>query len=368
MKTRNLLLLLPAMSILAVAAMSCKPDPNQPLKDAVDGIFSSAFPSDGPGGAVLITRGGKTIIDKGYGVADITTGAAIDGDTFFNIASMSKQFTAVAIMQLAAEGKLSLDDSVHKYFPEYKADFWDRITIHHLLSHSSGIPDDRGSFSMERKLAATDTVSVSYLPDLDHLNFEPGAGYEYMNPTYVLLGMIVEKVSGQEFEAYMRDHLFTPAGMEHTLYYVPGRDAEIPAMAHAYDMNPADSLWFESDFGESSFFATRPDGGIYTSTHEFLAWEKALHSGAVLDRDALETAQSPKSFISDNPLRQYGYGWIIERRDNMPENIYHTGANGGFRTLGAYYPAADVEILVFTNRADFRWDQYKPVLEELMGI
>lgn len=368
MKQRNILAAGFALMLVALSLISCKKNPEQPLIDALDQTFSSAFPQDGPGAAVLITRGGKVLLDKGYGLADMDTKAKIDGDTFFNIASMSKQFTAVAILQLAQEGKLSVDDCIHKYFPEFKADFWDRITIANLMSHTSGVPDARGYIPYEEKILATDSLSMAYLYNLDTLNFQPGEQYEYINPTYVVLGRIVERVSGEEFEAYMRSHIFDPAQMKSTVYYVPDLDARIPNMSHGYELGDQDSLWHECDYGEETFFATRPDGGIYTSTHEFLSWEKALHNGTVLDKEYLELAQTPKILVSENPVRQYGYGWIVEHRDNAPVNVYHTGANGGFRTLGAYYPASDVEVIIFSNRVDFNWAVFKPVVEELMGI
>lgn len=336
--------------------------------DSIDSVFSQAFAGDGPGGAVIIAKGGKVIFDKGYGLADLETGAAIDGNTFFNIGSMSKQFTSIAILQLSGEGKLSLDDNIHKYFPEFKADFWDRVTIHNLLSHTSGVPDARGGFPREVKVAATDSVSVSYLYDLDHLNFEPGESYEYINPTYVLLGMIVEKASGQAFEDYMREHLFNPAGMKEAIYYAPGRDSVIPSLSHGYVFNKQDSLWHEDDFGEATFFATRPDGGLYTSTHEFLAWERGLHSGAVISKELLELAQTPKVSTGEGTKSKYGYGWNLQYRENMPLNIWHAGVNGGYRAIGAYYPEADTDLIVFSNRADFDFDGCKAKVEEIMGI
>ena len=357
------------LSLLVVLAfISCRINHEQEVIAVIDASFSQAFSADGPGGAVLIVKGGKVLLDKGYGLADMETKVPITGDTFFNIGSMSKQFTAVAILQLAGEGKLSLDDNIHTFFPEFRADFWDRITIHHLLCHTSGVPDARDAIPVDVKLLATDSISMAYMYDLDYLNFEPGEKYEYINPTFVLLGRIVEKVSGQEFETYMREHVFTPAGMKNTIYYAPGRDALIPAFAHGYAFNAKDYKWHEKDFGETTFFATRPDGGLCTSTHEFLAWERALRSGSVLDKETLALAQSPKVVTSEDSLSFYGYGWNVIHRKDASEYIYHGGSNGGFRSLGVYYPASDTELIIFLNRSGFDVGKYKAMIEEKLGI
>ena len=372
---------------------SCKPNPEKEQIAQLDRLCSSLFPADEPGAAVLVMKGDDIIFDKGYGIADIDTKVPIDGNTFFNIASVSKQFTAVAILQLAEAGKLSLEDPVSKYFPDFKADFWKDIQIKHLLSHSSGVPDARGGIPRELKIKGDEALAMSYLPDLDFLHFQPGEAYEYINPTFVMCGAIVEKVSGQPFPAYVTEHIFRPAGMEKTLYFDPEHQDLIPNMAHGYEYadvedmpeeRTADSApskepknWYEYDYGEETFFATRPDGGIYTSTHEFVDWEKALRANTVLPEAARIDAQSPHTFASDSPYSDYqnrpntwyGYGWFVEpKTDTTKEVIYHTGDNGGFKILAARYPEDNALVLIFANRAD--WDRYETMqqVEAIFGF
>lgn len=357
---------------------------------SLDSLFSSLYHPDEPGAAVLILRGDDVVYDKGFGLADLQTGAKIDGNTFFNIASCSKQFSATAILKLAQEGKLSLDDSVKKYFPEFRADFFNDITIRHLLSHTSGIGDDRPRSDPSFVLYSTDIDNVVYMKDLKELHFTPGEYYEYMNPTYQLFYQIIEKVSGKPFEEYMREEIFTPASMKNTLYFSP--DKNIPNMSHGYipasddqsaagvdsdrtpeaaeaarkqkESAPVIGNWKEYDYGEETFFASKADGGIYTSTHEFAEWEKALRSGAILNEQYMKEAHTPHITVTDSPFSSYqsrpytyyGYGWFIERRPDFEERIFHTGDNGGYQIYAGRYPSSNVLLLIFENRNDDdRW-------------
>ena len=381
-----------ALLILILSAMmvSCTKNSEKEAVAKLDRLCSSLFPADEPGAAVLVLKGDDIIFDKGYGIADIETRKPIDGNTFFNIASVSKQFTAVAILQLAEQGKLSLEDPVSKYFPEFKAPFWKDIRIKHLLSHSSGDPDARGGIPREMKIKGDEALAMSYLPDLDYLHFEPGTAYEYINPTFVLYGAIVEKVTKKPFTQYVTENIFRPAGMLQTLYFDPQHLELIPNMAHGYeyadvedmpeertaDRKPSDEPknWYEYDYGEETFFATRPDGGIYSSTHEFALWERALRENKVLDEANRVDAQSPHTYASDSPWSDYqnrpntwyGYGWFIEpKTDTTKEVVYHTGDNGGFKILAARYPEDNALVLVFANRAD--WDRYE-VMQQIEAI
>ena len=340
----------------------------------LDAVCRRMFHQNEPGAALLVMIGDKVVFDRGYGFADMDTKQPIDGDTFFNIASVSKQFTAVAILQLASEGRLSLDDTASKYFPEFQADFWQKITLRHLLSHSSGIPDAR-NYPREIKIYGDEALSTEYMLTLDHLNFEPGTAYEYINPTFVLLGYVVEKVSSQPFTDYVEEHIFKPAGMAQTLYFDRDRQDLIPNMAHGYAfVDEIPRRWAEYDFGEETFFATRADGGIYTSTHEFARWERALRSDSVLSQEYLQEAWTPQIEVSGSPWSDYqnrpntyyGYGWFIEpATDSTNKVIYHTGDNGGFQILAARYPVSNALVLIFANRAD--WDRYA-LMQKIEGI
>ena len=331
--------------------------PQAPLNEfqrQVDAVFSPVFPADQPGAAVLIIKNGKMIFNRCYGIADMDTRAKITPNTRFCIASVSKQFAAVAILQLAEQGKLNLSDPLSKFFPEFKADFFKRITLHHILSHTSGIPDARPRDDRHFVLTATDVESCRYMETLDHLNFEPGCGnYEYINPTYQLIYQIVERVTGMDFEKYMKKYVFGKAGMKNTSYFQEGR--EIPRMAHGYTPNP-DGSYREYDYGEETFFATKADGGIYTSVVDFARWEKALRDNKVWNEVSKRMAYTPQVAIPEGanygyqPYNSYGYGFFINERPGHHRIIYHTGDNGGFTIYAGKAPDDDVQVMFFSTR------------------
>jgi Beta-lactamase class C and other penicillin binding proteins len=330
-----------------------------------DSLFTEMFPVDAPGAAVLVLRDDDIIFDKGYGLADMNVKTPVDGKTMFNICSVSKQFSAVAVMKLAEDGKLSLDDPVSKFFPQFKADFFKEITLRHLMSHTSGIPDARSYEDPNFVHFATDEASYAYMDTLDFLNFEPGTQYEYENPTFQLLYTVISKCSGIPFDKYMRDSIFTPASMPRAVYFEAGKDIHGAAHGYRYD---ATKGWVEYDYGEASFFATKADGGLYTSTEEFVQWEKALRNNLIITAADRDTMQSEKIMCNepDLPYTGYGYGWFIERKPGFPKKVFHTGNNGGFQIFEGMFPEQKIQYLIFATRDD--WDREATVaqLDEYM--
>lgn len=316
----------------------------------IDKELKSWFRQDEPGVAVLVMRSDTVLFQGCYGLADMETKARVTPQTNFNIASVSKQFTATAVMQLAEEGKLLLTDPVGDYFPEYTDPLWQKVQIRHLMSHTSGIPDLR-DYPREVKIKGDDNLAIEYMQTLDTLLFEPGTDYRYTNPTYVLLGRLIERVSGQPFEEYMAEHIFAPAGMTNTCYFGP--EKEIPDMAHAYNfIDEIPRRWPELDYGEDTFFATRPDGGIYTSIEDLSKWIPALVDGKIVSSKSLEALWTP--FLGMKDGEGYGYGFGVMERDSL-KIIYHFGGNGAFRSAEAYYPEQKGLILILA--AQNYWDR-----------
>ncbi len=350
---KRLALIMIAMAFMASASHAASK--KQQLAASLDSLFSSVYHEGEPGAAVVLLKNGKKVWEHCYGIADIETKAPITPKTNFCIASVSKQFSAVAILQLAEQGKLSLKDNLHKFFPTWKASFYDQITLHHILSHTSGIPDARDRSNLQFKLTATDVESASYMETLDHLNFTPGDGhYEYINPTFQLAYQIVAKASGEDFETYMKRHIFDIAGMKHTQYFAAGRAIE--NMAHGYDWNEEKKMWEEYDYGEESFFATKADGGIYTSITDFAKWERALRDNKVMSAASKASAYTPKVTIpaeanyGHQQHTGYGYGFFIQSIPGRYPIVYHLGDNGGFKIYAGKIPATDVPLLFFSTR------------------
>lgn len=353
------------------------------VSNQLDSLFSELFKADEPGAAVVVVRGDSVVYNKGFGLARMDTLVPISDRTTFNICSVSKQFSAVALCLLAEQGKLSLDDTVSKFFPEFEAEFFSRITLRHLMSHTSGIPDARPrndkawkEYTAKYKTAfdnvhdfkrfAAEDETTRFMLKLDQLDFEPGTQYDYQNPTFQLMLMIVEKATGEQFDEWMHRNIFLPAGMEQTCYYEPGKN--IPNMAHAYVpaegenkygyFRSEDGRWEECDYGEATFFGTKADGGIYTTPLEFLKWDKALYSDKVMSQAMRNEAHTPR-IATDIPETDYGYGWFIEHRTDRPRKIYHTGDNGGFLIFEGRFPEKDLFYLVFANRPD--WNRTETV-------
>ncbi len=356
----------------------------------IDSILRSHYIASSPGAAILIMKGNETVIDKGYGVEEFQTSRAIDGESVFNIASLTKQFTVAAILTLQEKGLLNIEDSVAKFFPEFKHPLWKQVKLRHLMSHSSGIPDARKRNDMEFMLHCTDAQSVEYMRDLTELKFIPGTQYDYINPTFQILYFVIERVSRQSYEDYMKTTFFEPFGMYNTQFFTPGMMH--PRLTHGYiqaeDSNKKridqDSpkainrsnrkihsddenvLWQEYDYGEETFFATKSDGGIYTSTHDFLLWEEGLRTmpfiGNIAYKPYIKVTGSRYSTYQNRDNTEYGLGWFIESNEGEPLKIYHTGDNGGYQTYAAKFPTANVYIIMFENRNDHdRWNTVKEI-------
>lgn len=336
----------------------------------LDSLFSTIFPApDEPGAIVYVVRDGMVVYDRGFGLAKMNRpdSEAMTDSTLINICSISKQFAAMAMLKLAEQGQLSLQDPVSKFFPEFKALFFNDITIHHLLTHTSGIPDARPRTPeqwaeyvklhpdhpfedlADYKLHAQSVESIKYMEDLTELAFEPGTQYEYQNPTYQLTEIIIERLTGEDFATWMKREILEPAGMHNSRYFEPFD--LFPNRAFAYTTND-NNEWVEYDFDEANFFPSKADGALYTSAREFYLWEKALFEGKIVSPESLALALTPV-IETDIPGSSYGLGLFIERLPGKPQKIYHTGDNGGFFTYEAEFPDRNLFYLIFANRADW---------------
>ncbi|MDE6277182.1 MAG: beta-lactamase family protein [Muribaculaceae bacterium] len=359
--------------ILAVVAITlaagCRR--NASLNGDLDRLFNSVFPADAPGAVVVIEKDGKIIYDKGFGLArlDGDRKIAMSDSTVVCIASVSKQFAAVAVMMLQERGLLSVNDTLTKYFPQYPDSIFGRITIAHLLSHTSGLPDARPRTAAEWekyrswhkgpyndldsfKRRALWEESCAFFERLDSVAFLPGERYEYQNPTFQLLLPIIEQTTGENFDAWMAENIFKPAGMTNTAYFHEGYE---PAnMAHGYIRNADGAGWEEHDFGEANFFPTKADGALYTSALDFLRWDHALYGDRLMSARSREEAHTPR-VSTDLPYASYGYGFFIEERPGMPRKVFHTGDNGGFLLHEGRYEDENLFYLVFAVQPD--WDR-----------
>lgn len=352
---RNTILMIAVL--LAVSATARALDMNNDeVTKRIDEVFGAVYSNpDEPGAAVLIMQGGDTLYSRCFGVADMVTHEPVSFATNFCIASVSKQFSAVALLQLAEQGLLSLDDPLSKFFPEFQAPFFNDITLRHIMSHTSGIPDARPRNDRNFVLYSTDVTSVQYMNTLDHLNFQPGTQYEYVNPTFQLIYQIVQRVTGMHFEAYMQKNVFDKAGMLTCRYFEPNRD--IAHLAHGYARDDK-GRWQEYDYGEESFFGTKADGALYCSINDFVRWERALRDNRVWTAASKRQAYHPWTLIPADaeygyqPHTGYGYGFFVQDVPGQPTHVYHLGDNGGFTIYAGKIPERDLIFLFFSTRPD----------------
>jgi len=331
---------------------------------AIDRIFSQVYTdNDAPGAAVLILQGNDTIYARCFGVADMQTREPITFDTNFCLASISKQFAAVALLQLQEAGKLSLDDPIGKLLPQIQSPQVAAIPLRYLLCHSSGIPDARDRSDRDFRLYSNDFNSPTYIDTLSWLSFTPGTQYEYINPTFQLAFQIINRRTGTYYDNYIQQHLFDPAGMRHAYYFEP--EKTMPNTAHGYKPD-GNGGWSECDYGEENFFATKADGALYCSINDFVRWERALAAdGVVWSAASREQAYTPHITIPADaeygyqPNTGYGYGFFMQRRcasadntTNCPTVVYHLGDNGGFTNYAGKVPEKDLIFLFFSTRPD----------------
>ena len=357
----------------------CRKADNSFERDVTE-VFTPLFADDEPGAVVLIAKGDSVIYARGFGKATLDPATDIDTATIFNICSISKQFSALALLKLQEQGLLSLDDTVARFFPEYHSPLLRKITLRQMMSHTSGIPDTRPRTEAQWKEyrakypSQYETVedyrhyclweeSCRYLDGLDSLAFEPGTQYEYQNPTFQLVLPIVERVTGKPFTQWMHDNFFTPAGMRNTTYLDPANPV-LPHQATGYEKDSA-GIWRECDYGEANFFPTKADGGIYTTAPDFLRYERALFGNRLVSAESLEQATTP-IIRTDLPDTHYGLGLFIEDKPGFPRKIFHTGDNGGFFTYEGYYPSADIFYCIFANRADWSREDTAAALDRIL--
>lgn len=316
------------------------------LQARLDAIVTKVVPgADEPGLAVLVVADGQPVLRKGYGIANTETGAKISPDMIFRTGSITKQFTAVAILQLVQAGKLKLDDPITKYVTDLDTR-GQTITIEHLLTHTSGMPNYTAvpKFFGVRDQKYTPRQIVALVDD-QPLDFEPGSHFKYSNTGYVLLGMVIEKASGQPCPDYMAEHVFKPAGLKDTRY--GANDFPTDRHAHGYEASQ-DGYKVAEPLDMSQPFAA---GAIESTVDDLWRWTQAVSEGKLVDPKLIERAWTP--YTPSEGKSRYGYGWDISRERDVPGErwISHGGGINGFRSSAIFIPERKVFVVALTNAA-----------------
>lgn len=316
------------------------------IRNRLDNLVTKLVAADAFSGAILVAKDGKPFYERACGLANRAWKAPNRMDTKFNTASLGKMFTAVAVAQLAERGKLSYDDTVAKLLPDYpNKDVAQKVTVHHLLTHTSGIP----SGSLERALATMrqgHRKVSDYLPSFanEPLGFEPGAKFQYTNNGYILLGVIIEKVSGQDYYDYIREHVYKPAGMVNTDSYE--LDADPPNLATGYMDGASGSPRRSNTF----FLPVKgvPSGLGYSTAGDLLRFDIALRNHRLLSVRSLELIWAGKVEYATQPGSQYGYGFAVKRY-NGARIVGHSGGWFGMNTQVDIYPELGYTVVLLAN-------------------
>jgi len=331
---------------------------NSPDSAQIDAIFRAAVgPGNVPGAAVLVIRNGEPVFTRGYGVAELRSLKKIDSHTNFRLASVTKQFTAMSIMLLVHDGRLHYDDTLTGIFSDFPA-YGKAITIRHLLNHTSGLLDYEDLMPAADPNLPVEQVQISDAGVLDllkhqtHTKFAPGSKWDYSNSGYVILGLIVEKISGKPFPDFLRERIFAPLEMNATVAYVRGRNT-IPDRAFGHSKK--NGQWEQTDQSPTS--ATLGDGGIYTSLDDMARWDRALRRHTLLSEQEMQAGVTPVKVLEGGPAEPdgrpaaYGFGWFLNPYRGH-QRMWHYGETIGFRTAIQRVPSDELTIVVLCNRAD----------------
>lgn len=329
-----------AWLVLTVATADASEDK---LTNAIDRLAAEVIESHRTAGlGIAIDQGGTVLLDKGYGYADLENKVEATPETMYRIGSVTKQFTGVAIVQLEAAGKLKLDDPVTAILTEYPTPA-KPVTVENLLQHTSGIPDFTRDPSHRPNASkamthAEMTARFATLP----LEFAPGARWNYSNSGYYLLGMIVERVSGETYAEYMASHVLAPIGLDHTRFEAPDGSGR----AQGYRPNGPDSneLVVADSISMTQPFAA---GALVSTTGDLIKWQRALVEKRTTPPDAFERIRTDL-VRSGKVGEQYGYGIRVSKAGGRTV-ISHGGGIEGFGSFLAYYPESDTTIAILMN-------------------
>ncbi|WP_234736357.1 serine hydrolase domain-containing protein [Tellurirhabdus bombi] len=319
----------------------------QSLKTELDSVMSRHFPAKSPGGALFVQIDGKIIYQKGYGSANLAKATGVTPATNFRMASVSKQFTAMCILLLEKQKKLSVEDNLLRFFPDFNSKVGQKVTLRHLLTHRSGLVDYETLLPPKRKNQIFDAEVVQLLKPLDSTYFEPGTSFRYSNSAFCVLEQVVEKVSGQPYLSFIRQTIFDPLGMKQTTLYDPPKGI-IPNRAMGYAPGEKEDEVVPADQSVTS--GTKGDGCIYTSLIDYQKWCKALEDNTLLDLTAaFERISYP---IENTEQASYGLGWFQYHPDENTAEYFHSGSTSGFSTFVVRVPAKKTTIVLFSNLAD----------------
>jgi CubicO group peptidase (beta-lactamase class C family) len=324
-------LLVPLAFLVAVVARADEVD---------DLVRAEMVRSKAPAVAVAVVQDGKLVRSQAYGIIDLEHNVPATTSSVFRVASMSKEFCSAAMMLFVQDGRASTTDSIRKWLPD-APESWQGITLHHLLSHTSGIPDigSEEGFSFETTMSSEDYLRKLYAKPLKR---KPGEKFEYSNPGYSVLGLVVEKIAGQPLERVVEDRILRPVGMNSTGYYT--RAGIVPNRAMGYERRGnelVNALFLRPPMMQGS-------GGLLSTVEDFAKWDAALRTNKPLDGELKKAIWGQQAKTEDEDF--YGYGWFIQNRGGK-RVVRHSGGTLGFTSNFLRYLDNGLTVIVLQNVA-----------------
>ena len=326
---------------------------------AIDSLMARYAQPDGPGASLLIVRDGQVAFARGYGLANVERHESVTPQTNFRLASLSKQFTATAIMLLVADGKLRYDDSISTLVAGLPA-FARGVTVRQLLNHTSGLPDYETFVPDSQTTQVRDADVPALISHATGMKFAPGTHYAYSNTGYCLLALVVEHVTGQRYADVLRQRIFAPLGMTNTMAREAG--TVVPHRAYGYTVRPTGVRLTD----QSNTSATLGDGGIYANVVDLAKWDHALEQHTLVGADAQRLAWTPPT-LPDTAVTEYGFGWFIGKAHGTARQWHH-GESRGFTNYILRYPERRLTVVILTNRTGGApWDTAEQVASLVEG-
>lgn len=355
------------MLLLPLMFSACNPShdsmDSQALEQHMDGVIQDVYGvnyAEAPGVSVMVSRDGEALLMKAYGLADLDKGTPLTTQSNLRMASVSKQFTSMATYLLIQQGALRFDTPLGEVF-EGLAPAPARVTVGHLLHHTSGLMDYENLIPRDRTEQVSDADVLEMIRDLDTLYFEPGTQYRYSNTGFCLLSLVVEKVSGMDYRTYMAERIFQPLDMSNSYMYHAG--TEMPQRAWGYRPREEDSGVTYHLADQSITSATKGDGCVYVSSESYLTWANALWRDGFPSPKYLEDLRAHQTEVRDGV--SYSMGWFVAPARDGEEGLrlFHSGETTGFRNIVYHDTATGLSVSVFANRDDTLISR---VFEEIM--
>ena len=326
----------------------------------IDALFTPYSRPGAPGAVVAVIERGRVAFLRGYGLANIEAKTPLTDRTNLRLASLTKAFTATAIMLLVNDGALRLDDHVRDVLPDFPS-YGQAIRIRHLLTHTSGLRayEELIPAGLDRPLKDRDVLTL--LHRTDTLLFPPGSAFRYGDSGYAVLALVVEAVSGKSFARFLNDRVFAPAKMSATVAYEPG-GRDVPNRALGYMATPA-------GFRVAAHNITSTvlgDGGVYSSAHDLIAWDRALDDHRLVPAALQHLAWAPATLNDGTPTR-YGFGWYLDH-DGAGSYVFHRGETTGFTHVIVKYPTRRLTVIVLTNRRGGAPDEIAKTITRLASF